>query len=97
MPYTSPSQHWFADLIFKLCLLSDEGGAVGPSVCMPLFNFNFHSHALNFDAHIAFQVRSTISQYRKVHNDTWDDLRFLFTEEVWESINSSTTSHSYFA
>lgn len=93
IPYTSPSLQWFSDLMFKLCRLSDEGGQVGMSVCGLIFSPTSHSLII-----VAIsQVRSTISQFRKVHNDTWQDLRLLFKEDVWESINSSTTSHSYFA
>jgi len=32
IPYTSPSQKWFSDLLYNLCRLSDEGGPVGQSV-----------------------------------------------------------------
>jgi hypothetical protein len=93
IPYTSPSLQWFSDLLFQLCHLSDEGGQVGVSVCRAVFLTTSHSLIV-----VAIsQVRSTISQFRKVHNDTWQDLRLLFKEDVWESINSSTTSHSYFA
>jgi hypothetical protein len=93
IPYTSPSLQWFSDLLFKLCRLSDEGGQVGMSVCGLIFSTTSHSLIV-----VAIsQVRSSISQFRKVHNDTWQDLRLLFKEDVWESINSSTTSHSYFA
>jgi hypothetical protein len=79
IPYTSPSLQWFSDLLFKLCRLSDEGGQVGMSVCGVIFSPTSHSLIV-----VAIsQVRSTISQFRKVHNDTWQDLRLLFKEDVW--------------
>ena len=47
IPYTSPSQRWFADLIFKLCRLSDEGGQVGQSVFTLLCSFHLHLRMLS--------------------------------------------------
>lgn len=46
---------------------------------------------------IADAARSCLTEFRRTHQDTWDDIEDQFTADEWEAVNDVLVSPYYYA